>query len=322
MTNRTSQQNGTAQAAGPAPGTGLPRGSTGGGGRALLGVAVVGVLLILVGAGLTLAPPRGAAGSPQPDAPRTAAGPTGPVDPAAPPPSAATSAPTAGGRVQQQEDVVAARAMPSLPLSSATPGPVSTRDPGPVIVVPECPDTGPAGVQTGCPHTRAGALAQLIAIDRAALQSGTMAGAREVIAAWALPGGPTTTSWSGVHAMAALLSPDRRVQGLTGTFAGTSDGAVSGAAAGMSAVPVVLTPVMGLFKGHVGDDFVVPCVGYELAITITRTARVGVSDCQRMTWDGDRWMIGAGPEPVQAPNVWPDSDAAIDVGFTDLAWQP
>ena len=90
----------------------------------------------------------------------------------------------------------------------------------------------------------------------------------------------------------------------------------------MSAVPVVLTPVMGLFKGHVGDDYVVPCVGYELAITITRTARVGVSDCQRMAWDGDRWMIGAGPEPVQAPNVWPDTDAAIDAGFTDLAWQP
>ncbi|MBI4941679.1 MAG: hypothetical protein HY830_13110, partial [Actinobacteria bacterium] len=280
MTNRTSQQDSTAEAAGPAPGTDLTRGSTGstgGGGKALLGVAVVGVLLILVGVGLTLAPPRSAVGSPPPAVPSTLAGPTGPVDPAASPPSVATPASTVGRRVPQQgqeEDVVASRQMPSLPLSSATPGPVSTRDPGPVIVVPDCPDTGPAGVQTGCPHTRAGALAQLIAIDRAALQSGTMAGVREVIAAWALPGGPTTTSWSGVHAMAAMLSPDRRVQGLTGTSGGTSGGAASGTSAGMSAVPVVLTPVMGLFKGHVGDDFVVPCVGYELAVTITRTARV------------------------------------------------
>jgi hypothetical protein len=36
-----------------------------------------------------------------------------------------------------------------------------------------------------------GALAQLAAIDQAALQSGTLAEARAVITGWALPAGPT-----------------------------------------------------------------------------------------------------------------------------------
>ena len=278
--------------------------------KALLGVAILGVLLVVAGAALSLAPTRDAGRLPgQTSRPSSGSSSPGPA------PSPAPAAVSPDSPSQGLEDAIAARPMASLPLSSATPGPVSTRDPGPVIVVPECPQAGPAGVPTGCPRSPAGALAQLIAIDRTALQSGTMAGAREVITAWAVPGGPTTTSWSGVHAMASLLSPKR----------GRS-------ASGLSAVPVVLTPVMGLFKGQYkgqsGDDFVVPCVGFELAVTLTQTARVGVSDCQRMTWiEGvvgatGRWMIGAGPEPVQAPNVWPDTDAAIDAGFTDLAWQP
>lgn len=284
-------------------------------GGALLGVAVLGVLLALVGVWLAFAARPSVHGPAGRSEPLTAAPPADPVTDPAVTPLASASSPTpvpstnpatrTGGDVAAV-DVVAARPMPTLPLSSAMPGPVSTRDPGPVIVVPECPDTGPAGVPTGCPHTQAGALAQLIAIDRAALQSGTMGGARQVIAAWALPGGPTTTSWSGAHAMALLLG-----SGPTGRQS-----------AGGTSLPVVLTPVMGLFKGQVGDGFVVPCVGFEVAVTVDRTARAGVSDCQRMQWTGDRWMIGPGPEPVQAPNVWPDSDAAIDVGFTDLAWQP
>jgi hypothetical protein len=37
-----------------------------------------------------------------------------------------------------------------------------------------------------------------------------------------------------------------------------------------------------------------------------------------MIWSADRWLIGSGPEPATAPNVWPDSDAAIDAGYRDL----
>lgn len=144
-------------------------------------------------------------------------------------------------------------------------------------------------------------MAQLAAIDQAALQSGTMAGARAVIAGWAQPGGPTTTTWSGISAMASLLG----------------DGRVSAG----SAVPVVVTPLMGLFKGQVGADFVVPCIDFEFDLTLARTARVGAADCQRMVWTGDRWMIGPGPEPVQSANVWPDTEAAINLGYRDLSWQ-
>jgi hypothetical protein len=209
--------------------------------------------------------------------------------------------PTAVGVQRPAQDAVASSPMPSLPLASATPGPVSTRDPGAPIVLPTCPQAGPAGVATGCPHSREGAMAQLAAIDQSALQSGTMAGARAVIAAWAQPGGPTTTSWSGISAMASLLG----------------DGQVSAGAA----VPVVVTPLMGLFKGQVGADFVVPCIDFEFDLTLARTARVGAADCQRMVWNGTRWMIGPGPEPVQSANVWPDTEAAINLGYRDLSWQ-
>ena len=143
-------------------------------------------------------------------------------------------------------------------------------------------------------------MAQLAAIDQTALQSGSLDGARAVIAAWALPGGPTTTSWSGVEAMRTLL-----------TATGLSGG-------GSSQLAVVLTPLMGQIKGSVGPDFVVPCVDFELDVTLQQTARGAVADCQRMVWHRDRWMIGPGGEPALAPSVWPGTDLAIDVGWRDL----
>lgn len=257
-----------------------PRTDHRGGGRLLI-AAAAGVALMATGLALAALP---AGGSPQ-------------VAPSRPP----VSRPVPGNELAQAQEAIASSPMPSLPLASATPGPVSTRDPGPPIVLPPCPQTGPAGVATGCPHTREGAMAQLAAIDQAALQSGTMAGARAVIAGWARPGGPSTTTWSGISAMASLLGDGRGGAG--------------------SAVPVVVTPLMGLFKGQVGADFVVPCVDFEFDLTLARTARVGAADCQRMVWTGTRWMIGPGPEPVQSANVWPDTEAAINLGYRDLSWQ-
>ena len=55
------------------------------------------------------------------------------------------------------------------------------------------------------PDIAAGALAQMAAIDATALQSGSLQGARAVITAWALPGGPTASSWSGVAALAQFF---------------------------------------------------------------------------------------------------------------------
>jgi hypothetical protein len=143
-------------------------------------------------------------------------------------------------------------------------------------------------------------MAQLAAIDQTALQSGSLPGARAVITAWALPGGPTTNGWSGVRAMSTLLD----ATGLSG--------------GGSPQLAVVLTPLMGMIKGSVGPDFVVPCVDFELDLTLQQTARGAVADCQRMVWQGGRWMIGPGEEPATASSVWADTDLAIRVGYRDL----
>jgi hypothetical protein len=215
----------------------------------------------------------------------------------------ATEAVTTGTATETQaRDALAARPMPAVPASASRPSPVSNRDPGPPIVLPRATDTGPAGVPTGFPRTPEGAIAELAAIDQTALQSGSLSGARAVIAAWAMPGGPTTTGWSGVRAMSSLLSA-----------AGLSGG-------GSPQLAVVLTPLMGQIKGSVGPDFVVPCVDFELDVTLQQTARVATADCQRMVWHRDRWMIGPGDEPAQPPSVWPGTDLAIDVGYRDLRY--
>jgi hypothetical protein len=143
-------------------------------------------------------------------------------------------------------------------------------------------------------------MAQLAEIDRAALQSGRLADARAVITGWALPGGPTPASWSGVAALAAFLQA-----------AGLSGG-------GSPQLGLVVTPQMGLIKGTAGAEFVVPCLDFEVDATLAHTARVAVADCQRMVWTGQRWMIGPGAEPAEAPSVWPDTDTAVQVGYRDV----
>jgi hypothetical protein len=260
---------------------------------ALLAMAALTVAVLIAGLALAVAhalnPAQGGADA-------SDAG--GSIGTAAGPASAAVG--TGPRATADAQDALAARSMPAVPESASHPAPVSDRDPGPPIVVPPATVTGPAGVPTGFPDTPEGAMAQLAAIDQTALQSGSLSGARAVIAAWALPGGPTTTSWSGVRAMSTLLN----ATGLSG--------------GGSPQLAVVLTPLMGQVKGSVGPDFVVPCVDFELDVTLQQTARGATADCQRMVWHGDRWMIGSGDEPAQPPSVWPDTDLALDVGYRDL----
>ena len=206
---------------------------------------------------------------------------------------------TGSGDSHSAQNTLANRSMPSFSLQAAQPGPISNRNPG-TIVLPRATRTGPALVPTGFPHTPTGALAQLAALDQTAMQSGTLAGARAVIASWATPGGPTATSWSAVRALASLLDG-----------AGLSGG-------GSAQLALVVTPLMGMIKGSIGADYVVPCVDFEFDATLTTTERVASADCQRMTWSQDRWIIGAGSEPADPPSVWPDTDLAIRVGYKDL----
>ena len=200
-----------------------------------------------------------------------------------------------------RQDALAAAPMPTGEPDDALPGPLSTRVPE-VIELPRPAGTGPAGVPTGFPRTPEGALAQLAAIDVTAMETASLDGVRRVITYWAAPGGPTPRTWSGVHAMADLLS----AAGVSGV--------------GSPQLSVVVRPVMGLVKGTVGPDFAVVCVDLEFTVTVAQTARAAVADCQRMTWVGDRWLIGAGPEPAPAPSVWPGTEAAITAGFRELRY--
>jgi hypothetical protein len=209
-----------------------------------------------------------------------------------------------GAPIARARDRLAARPMPDTgtghPYESS---PLSTRDPG-AIALPPTLHVDALDVGTGYPQTPAGAIAQLAAIDTAALQSASLAGARAVISAWAAPGGPNTQTWSGIRAITGLL----RSAGVPG--AGSAD------------LTVTVTPAMALLKGMVGDDFAVVCVDFSIDITLTSTTRTTAADCQRMLWTTTRWVIGPGPEPAAAPSAWPDTDAAIEAGYKDLNPQP
>ena len=258
----------------------------------LVAGALVG-LLLLVGLGLAIyysIHPVPAAGKLHVGAQSDAGFPTGAVSPG---PSRASDP------VQARRDDLAALPMRAVSPTDAQPSVLSTRDPG-FIVLPASTTTGPAGVPAGFGHTPAGALAQLAAIDTAALDSASVGGARAVIEHWAAAGGPTAATWSGVRAMADFL-----------TAAGLSAGRAPDLA--LSA-----TPLMGLVKATDGGDWVVACVDFEVDATLTRTARVAVADCQRMVWAAGRWVIGPGAEPAPAPSIWPGTDASIDAGYKEL----
>lgn len=207
---------------------------------------------------------------------------------------------TPAGDAASRRDRLAAAAMPSAVPAAAQPSTLSTRDPG-TIVLPAPAVTGPAGIPAGFPRTPQGALAQLAAIDTDVLNTATLARARQVVDVWAAPGGPTAESWSGVKAVAAFLSA-----------AGLSGAAHSGLA-------LQATPMMGLLKAADGPDWVVVCLDIEVDATLKQTARVAVADCQRMLWDGARWVLGTGAEPAPAPSIWPGTDTAIDAGWKNLS---
>src|SRR5262245_26131305 len=164
--------------------------------------------------------------------------------------------PAPAGSARTRQDDLAARSLPSATLEEALPGPLSTASAG-WIRLPAATRLGPVNVTTGFPHTPAGAMAQLIAIDQAALIPASVPVAQAVITAWAEPGGPTPASWSVTRAVAALLTAAGLPAGGSGSShtadqAGITDPAV--------ALGLQVTPAMGFIKGQLGPDFVIPCV--------------------------------------------------------------
>lgn len=198
-------------------------------------------------------------------------------------------------------DRIAAKSMVSLdPAAATNPDPALT--PAPPLVVPApIEGRGPAGVEV-YGYSPEGAVAQLAAIDTAVLESMSLAQAREMHAAWVLPGGPGFEEWDLTQNVAAFLR-----------------GARQGAAKDLTTI-VRATPSGGLIKGVDGPDWVLACVLLDVEATIQTSYRMGWAHCHRMEWTGQRWQIGDGAQPAKAPSAWPGSKAALAAGW--LAWTP
>ncbi|MEJ7831875.1 MAG: hypothetical protein WKF79_03095 [Nocardioides sp.] len=216
--------------------------------------------------------------------------------------SAADDGAGTDGSAQSARDQLANKQLPDAPLEAAQPGSLSSGETG-TLRIPASTSVGPAAVATGFAHTPEGALSQLAAIDQAALSSASVRVAQEVITEWAAPGGPTTESWSGVKAVAALLE----------SAGMSSDGSDS--------ITIGVEPTMGFIKGTVGNDFAIPCIDFIVTATTAtgQPQQVAAADCQRMVWHNDdtggRWVIGPGEEPAQPPSVWPGSQDSFDAGY-------
>ena len=206
---------------------------------------------------------------------------------------------------RSSERQIAKDGEPDAKLADAQPGPLSTGTAG-TIALPQPAKLGESQVATGFPRTVEGALAQLIAIDQRAIQSGSVVTAQDVIATWAMPGGPTPQTWSGVEAVTVLLSSADLPAN------GTTD------------LQVALDPAMGFITGTVADESVTGCVDFVVTVTLGTAPRnrIAVADCQRMVWNHGRWVIGPGAEPVPSPSLWPGTQASYDAGYQWLEVSP
>ncbi len=156
---------------------------------------------------------------------------------------------------------------------------------------------GPALVMSGFPPTPQGAIGQLAQIDVAVLQSMNLATAREVHAAWALPGGAGPEEWWITASVRAFLD------------------AASMAAAKDPAVWVQVEPVAALVKGTDGPDWSTVCVLLRVSAAYRSNGEVALGHCERMQWVGGRWMIAPGAPPAPAPSTWPGTPLAVQAGW-------
>lgn len=200
-----------------------------------------------------------------------------------------------------RRDGLAAAAMVSVNPDDAWRGtPAAT--PGPLIEVPGSTVIGPARVPSGFPRTPQGAVAQLAEIEVAVLTEMSVGRAGEVHAAWSMPGAPPVEAWPLMNHVRSFLSTARMgsVKDL-----GTT---------------VTVTPAAGQVKATDGPDWVVACVLADARAVIDVEARIGFGYCERMQWDGARWLIAPGEPPALAPSTWPGTDLAYAAGWR--TWAP
>lgn len=200
-----------------------------------------------------------------------------------------------------RRDALAAAAMVPVNPDDAWRGtPAAT--PGPVIAVPGSTVIGPAKVASGFPRTPEGAVGQLAEIEVAVLTEMSVGRAGEIHAAWSMPDAPPVERWSLMNHVRSFLSASRM-------------GSVKD-----PGTTVSVTPVAAQVKATDGPDWVVACVLSDVRAVIDVEARMGFGYCERMQWDGTRWLIAPGEPPAAAPSTWPDTDLAFAAGWR--TWAP
>ncbi|MFY1636177.1 hypothetical protein ACN27F_23365 [Solwaraspora sp. WMMB335] len=216
-------------------------------------------------------------------------------------PATETATDSAPDGVQTRADALAAEPMLELPESAAYPQPVVTEKAGPPIRIPPPQVTivvGGPPVPTGFPRTPEGALAQLAAIDQVAMSTVDMTRVHEVYDWAALPGAIPEQEWVPWLAVGAFRQELGEAE--------------------LAVARLEFTVVQGQIKGTVGADLVLACVLGEASLTIVSVGQGAIGRCERMVWSGDRWWIGPGAAPADAPQAWPGSADAVRGGWRDL----
>lgn len=198
----------------------------------------------------------------------------------------------ASGRAYR--DALAAQPMLATITDDMTPTGPALAKPG-QMVAPPSDGTGPAGVPSGFPHTPAGAVGQLAAIDITTLTPMSVGFARDVHQGWAMAGA-RFDRWEIARSIRDFHAS-----------AGTVDGDAG--------VTLSATAVGAQIKGVDGPDWVLACVQLDINAVVVEQVRFGYGHCERMQWHGAKWMIGPGRPPSPAPSTWPGSQRSLDAGW-------
>ncbi|MFR9727878.1 hypothetical protein ACL03H_01530 [Saccharopolyspora sp. MS10] len=215
----------------------------------------------------------------------------------------AAAPPAAPGGVEPAVLELVTRPMPVLPPQAVRPQPLSTASAGPPITVAPTHPIGGSWIPGGVPGTTRGALAQLAALDEAALRGADPDLYARGFTELSEPGAPGATE-TGLHSllrslrMSAGLRPAGPVPGMLADF----------------------QPTHGQIKGTAeGGRLVVACVLGQFSVDQRgQTVTAGIGDCQAMRWNGHRWRIAATPVAAPAPSAWPGSADSVSVGYREL----